>query len=261
MKEESKEDVKAEQETQKIDTPNLLEHGGVSRETLAKLGVKIKGLKMEEPVSEETTEKQIANKSISDVEESDEDSPLHSILKKPMPLKRLETEAFEESRVEISPGLFTKRPSKSLEKEKIPKSEIPLDLEQSPQLPQLKTVDLKSLMGEKKNDKLHEDKNNTPELPEFKTNEVQLWSTQKKSNPRPKFRPVNSAVQLPQQAAITPELPSFQSQGRPKTNLGQDKENDEPVIPNKSQCDTPELPDLKTINLATLLQKSKGTVL
>ena len=58
-------------------------------------------------------------------------------------------------------------------------------------------------------------------------------------------------------------MPSFQSQGRMKANLGQDKENDEPIMPTatKLQCDTPELPDLKTINLATLLQKSKGTIL
>ena len=208
MKTEAKEEAVVVQEAHKSDTPNLLEHGGVSRETLAKLGVKVKGLKMEETVSEETSESKFANRSISDVEESDEDSPLPSILKKPRPIKQ---DVFEESRVEISPGLFTKRPSKSLEKEKVPKSEIPLDLDQSPQLPQLKTVDLKSLMGkEKKNaDNLKEDKNSTPELPEFKTNEVQLWSTQKKSNPRPKFKSVNTSDQLPQQSSTTTQSVRF----------------------------------------------------
>ena len=45
-------------------------------------------------------------------DEEDMTSPLPSILKKPKPLKK---EIMEESRVEISPGLFTKRPSKSSE--------------------------------------------------------------------------------------------------------------------------------------------------
>ena len=76
-------------------------------------------------------------------DEDDEDitSPLPSILKKPKPLK-----LTEESRVEISPGLFTKRPSKSSEKvEKV--EEINLDLDQSPKLPSLKTVNLNHLLN------------------------------------------------------------------------------------------------------------------
>merc|ERR1719282_1470123 len=73
--------------------------------------------------------------------------PLPSILKKPKPLK-----LTEESRVEISPGLFTKRPSKSSEKvEKV--EEINLDLDQSPKLPSLKTVNLNHLLNEKSGNK------------------------------------------------------------------------------------------------------------
>ena len=249
-----------ETETRKTDTPNLLEHGGMSRETLAKLG--IKGLKITDTLSEEADEKNAHCESVSEVQESDEDtSPLPSILKKPRPLRQ---EVMEESRVEISPGLFTKRPSKSLEKEKIPKSEksIQLDLDQSPQLPQLKTVDLKNLISEKQNCRVHED-NLTPELPEFRTTEVQHWSTQKKSNSRPKFKPGEAKDQA--QISTTPELPAFQSLGRARPKVEQNKENDEPVehlkVPSKSECETPELPDLKTINLAILLKKSQGTAL
>ena len=220
-------------------------HGGISRETLAKLGVKVK-------VHEENTSDHIEEKTLASSDS--DDSPLASILKKTKPPKPLEKDFFEESRIEISPGLFTKRPSKSLEK--IVKANHNTSLDQSPQLPQLKTVNLKDLIGKSQ---VQENTDHTPELPEFKTTELQLWSTQKKAEKRPTFK---SAEIIQHQTSVTPELPALQSQSESKARIEQDKENDEPVnLHAKQTCDTPEMPDLKTINLAKLLQKSKGTFL
>merc|ERR1712029_1261931 len=112
---ENEEVKKSKQEAVIVDSPNIL-HAGISKETLAKLGVKVKAV--DKPVVAHQHE-QLYSPPKESVEEGDDDddeditSPLPSILKKPKPLK-----LTEESRVEISPGLFTKRPSKSSEKVK-----------------------------------------------------------------------------------------------------------------------------------------------
>ena len=86
-------------------------------------------------------------------------------------------------------------------------------------------------------------------------------------------------------APTTPEMPLFQSHAgklfSAKKALRNNKENTDPDEEEKedtddnqqyikeassaadvsSLCETPELPECKTINLASLLQKSKGTVL
>ena len=279
---------KSKQEAVIVDSPNIL-HAGISKETLAKLGVKVKAV--DKPVVAHQHE-QLYSPPKESVEEGDDDddeditSPLPSILKKPKPLK-----LTEESRVEISPGLFTKRPSKSSEKvEKV--EEINLDLDQSPKLPSLKTVNLNHLLNEKNGNKKDvEISGDTPEMPDFKTTEVRHWSTQKKSGQRSSLRPskaTNGNEGLNREddnAPTTPEMPLFQSQAgklfSAKKALRNNKENTDPDEEEKedtddnqqyikeassaadvsSLCETPELPECKTINLASLLQKSKGTVL
>lgn len=284
------------------DSPNILQHAGISKETLAKLGVKVKAVSTDKPVHVDHHERldSLPSKEMESVKEgenSDEDdeedmtSPLPSILKKPKPLKK---EIMEESRVEISPGLFTKRPSKSSETVEKVQEEINLDLDQSPKLPSLKTVDLKHLLSEKIDNKKDEISGDTPEMPDFKTTEVRHWSTQKKYDQRPSLRPskaINENQVLNREednAPTTPEMPSFQSQAgkllSAKKMLRNNKENTEPeeeekeevtddnnqqyfkqasssVVDASSLCQTPELPECKTINLASLLQKSHGTFL
>ena len=274
-----------------VDSPNLLQHAGLSKETLAQLGYRVKGVPTV-PINDKPLE------SLEDEDEDDDTSPLQpSILKKPKPMKR---DLMEESRVEISPGLFTKRPSKSLEKgEKVEEIKTNLDpLDQSPERPNLKTVDLKHLLNEK-NDPTglnSASAGDTPEMPEFQTHEARLLSTLKKSNQRPSLRPTKAMdenqgmtrdYEYANASPSTPEMPSFQSQtakllSAKKMFLHKNKENTEPdamkaeeadqsddgyqqnfkqASAASSLCETPELPDCKTINLKSLLQKSQGTFL
>ena len=107
-----------------------------------------------------------------------EQTPVPSILKKPAKFKnkKLDASVANYSQVEISPGLFVKRPS-SKTKNKMeppptapPSERDPIQLEhkvptvilehndeikhemgpESPQMPKLKTIDLKKIMKEKK---------------------------------------------------------------------------------------------------------------
>ena len=299
-----------------VESPNLLELGLVSKSTLKHLGYKIKDQEESEMEKEtyteaksmkETTEVPISTKphQVESVIEDSfiDDSPICSILKKPPSKKNEKLNAPNESRVEISPGLFVKRPSsktkpppveinqslspppppilKSLTKNQTnPKNEqqetedkIPIIIKktepESPQLPSLKTINLQSLMindktSSKSNTLIKKDKDSdTPEMPTFHTEEARKLSS-KKSNVKTvkdqdKENNEKVSPQLPQ--LNTYEAQVFLSSKKPSRSRKEDPGS--PIIPENSIEieDSPQMPSLQTVNLASIIQKAKGTYL
>merc|ERR1712223_1343709 len=147
--------------------------------------------------------------------------------------KKLDASVANYSQVEISPGLFVKRPS-SKTKNKMeppptapPSERDPIQLEhkvptvilehndeikhemgpESPQMPKLKTIDLKKIMKEKKVAEATKDEDkdeiDTPEMPVFQSDEGRLLSTKKIKPQKPKDEDKDEID--------TPEMPVFQS--------------------------------------------------
>jgi len=346
-------DCKLAPVSRKISSPNILELGLVSKTTLQNLGITLRGAEKEvcneaiEEVEEEVvqSEEEIhENQSpILSQEEDDsliEESPVFSILKKPNAFKnkKLDASIANYSKIEISPGLFVKRPSSKtkmqppplaaksdqqpeqvvvenniLPKEvvesvqKTAKSDKNDVLEEviagsdSPQMPKLKTIDLKQIMKEKQTTACAGEENDvivTPELPLFQSEEGKFLST-KKNNPINKL--MESKKGEEKEEIVTPEMPIFQSEEgkflstkkiNPNNKLiesRQDEEKEDIVTPelpifqseegkflstkkinshapsdiiNKENLvDSPEMPALKTINLKSVIQQAKGTYL
>lgn len=277
--------AQSEEEKSVVDSPNILQLGLVSKSTLQNLGYKVSG-DDDEDTNEPELRQEIPpivvrppSEAPDFVEDSlIEDSPLNSILKK----SKSNTKAnhmVDYSQVEISPGLFVKRPSSKTKKEKEPVEaavvvappQPPINQYDSPELPKLKTINLEQVMAkksmfnedliEKTESKLFQSKefnkeneNESPQLPQLNSQEANLILSGKK--------PMKSAVFQSKEDYESPEIPQLNSY-EAQVMLSSKKSARSPIkLPPataNSHMDSPELPDLKTVNLAALLKKAKGT--
>ena len=278
---EQVENLKIEQKLV-VDSPNLLQ-AGISKKTLKSLGYNVKVDK--EEIVEEKTETESEND-----ESLLEDSPIFSILKKPK--SNPNASIVNHSRVEISPGLFVKRPSSKTKKveQEVTNFEIPslgnkkslyektdelspqipilndqeanlvlsgkkknprktveekksFNLDDSPEMPSLKTMNLTKVLRVKN---VEEDKEETPELPVMKSEEGQLLLSMKKVQ--------KENILSPDTSPTLPVLNDFQA-----SLMLSGKKSKTPLKKNEPIFDSPEAPNLKTVNLAKLLREASGT--
>merc|ERR1719266_1330988 len=136
---------------------------------------------------------------------------------------------------------------------------------ESPQMPKLKTIDLKKIMKEKKvaeaTKEEDKDETDTPEMPVFQSDEGRLLST-KKIKPQKLSETGNEE----KDESVTPEMPLFQSEegkalltnrkiNTQKLQIQQQMENKE----NNKDEESPQLPHLNTYEAQVMLSSKKPT--
>ena len=229
-----------------VDSPNLL-HMGLSKQTLNSLGFalgkddKIAKNEMNIPklcvTSPEPKSKPFEPTVTSD--EDDDSYPAPILKKKSTKTKpKLNASAFEHSQVEISPGLFVKRPSSKTKGEKELKVVPVEEIQQSPILPKteasVKNEDKISSIPAISNDQNY---GTSPTLPQLETNFLDLQKIL-----------INSKVEKKPVDKSSDTIHVKASKSQPKS-CESTKTNDD--------CfDSPELPELKTMNLASYLKAS-----
>ncbi len=235
------------------------------------------------PVHKETAMK-------SDDDSFIEDSPLPSILKKSSRCTKLDASIGNHSRVEISPGLFVKRPSSKSK----PKAEPTKDILEtsavgqsekrhevvdfSPQMPQLKTINLAQVFKDGKSRperkklevEVKQDDAETPEMPNFKSEEGMLSAKKiKSSSKKMNYEETKENGRQALSDGDSPQLPFLNSQ-EANIMLSSKKPSKSPFSAPKSPLrhinesfglDSPEMPNLQTVNLAAVLRNAKGTEL
>ena len=259
--------LEANKET--LDSPNILHIPGISKQTLQNFGytlgkdknvqVQVKSNKTDENECVDRVVNQSEQENIISLADAEGDclspSPPISILKKKL---QMNASLFDHSQVEISPGLFVKRPSSRTKNEcktEVPKPVLDTDKLHSPVLPNLNNVDVykkQSPVAISKN--VSEFRVNdcvSPELPKLKTIDLAKIIEDNK-NIKANCANINS------EEAITPEIPNFQSEyGKilsAKKIYPEKSQKNVPVIEaSHEEIEEPELPDLKTVNLAKLL--------
>ena len=256
-----------------LDSPNILHIPGISKQTLQNFGytlgkdknvqdqAKSNKIDKNEGVDRATanqTEKENIINSLADSEgDSQSPSPPISILKKKL---KMNASSFDHSQVEISPGLFVKRPSsrsKNECKSEVLKPVLDADKLQSSVLTNLNDVDIYKKQSpvaiSKKVPEFRANDCVSPELPKLRTIDLaKIIEDNKNIKANCAYPYTNS------EEAITPEIPNFQSEyGKilsAKKTYQEKSQKSVPVIEaSHEEIEEPELPDLKTVNLAKLL--------
>lgn len=275
----------SEKSPQKVqeETPDILNFG-LSKKTLSNMGFKFK--KDDEEEETDNIEQQRDQVKKSQEESDDSPEPL-SILKKP-PQKHNISIPGNVSTIEISPGLFVRRPSTKKRQEAKPeqvctttkktptkpnsKSKSP---EGTPVLPALKTIDVGKYLKNMHNaqhagaeihnkkekevvlkKKPQQDIMSSPEMPHLQTVDVAkfLLSSQKKQHVVETVTDWDGDVETPEM----PDLPTVDpkivaSMGKPRLRDEDDSttslaENIPPPNIHVPRDDTPEMPNLSTVD-------------
>ena len=276
-----------------VDSPNLL-HMGLSKQTLNSLGFalgkddKIAKNEINVPKLCVTSPEPKSNPpEPTFTSDEDDDSYPAPILKKKSTKPKLNASAFEHSQVEISPGLFVKRPSSKTKGDKEIKAVPAEEIQQSPILP-------KTEVSVKNKDKIStsipaisNDQNygTSPPLPKLETNFLDLQKIFNNSNVEKRLNDTCSANVPPEESKSqtksydencfdSPELPELKTMNlashiKASSTKISAKETKKDVVENTVKeenflnadqddsdgCGTPELPVLKTVNLANILKR------
>ena len=236
-----------------VDSPNLL-HMGLSKKTLNSLGFALG--KDDKIVKNEMNEKKLfvtspqsKTKPLEPTVTSDEDDDSYPapILKKQSTKtkSKLNASAFEHSQVEISPGLFVKRPSSKTKGEKEIKTVPAEETHQSPILPKTDASDKisTSLPPALSIPAISIDQNygTSPPLPKLESNFLDLQNIL-----------TNSKV-------LNEPIDNNSAKSHLKSSKLQTKSH-ETAKTNDDCFDSPELPELKTMNLASYLKASSTKI-
>lgn len=279
---EQKASEKSENDEIAVDSPNILQLGLVSKRTLQNLGYKVTKeedtkIELKSPSIIITDNDQEAPKVVED--SLIEESPLNSILKKNFKKK---ANFIDYSQIEISPGLFVKRPSSKTKKEKEPAPvppppipQPPVNQYQSPEMPKLKTINLEQIMArksqifnedlvEKTETKLFQSKDfnkenetESPPIPQLNSQHAQLLLSGKK--PAIKANIIRDKEDYEYESPEVPQLHSYEAQVILSSKKSARSPIKLPPAAAESHVDSPEMPSLKTVNLAALLKQAKGT--
>lgn len=205
-------------------SPNILELGLVSKSTLQSMGFKLKDCYAAPDMEKHEHEPEQVAESLDDSSGSEY---FPSILKKPGP-RKLDISAINQSRVEISPGLFVKRPSSKTKHLAVQKSTKACpstsvlqvsssndDQCNSPKMPTLATFDMSTVLGRVQKTEASMTASDSPELPDFQSDEARLLSTTKMSKKKIVDTPQEShgvPIIQPKLMNESPQMPQFKTE-------------------------------------------------